>query len=71
MKTTLEMDGLFSQEDIINKDIIFLQCRKCSKWTKTNIHTKNNVCECGSINFDLQSATSLRTFNPKNKRKVK
>lgn len=78
--TTFEMDGLFTQEDIDNRFKVMKQCRNCSKWTQQNTERKeDSPCTnlmpnkelCGSTSFDPTSTTSLRSFNPLNKRKVK
>lgn len=82
VKTTFEMDGLFTQEDIDNRHLVMRQCRKCAKWTQQNAERKTNTpCKhedksgkvCDSTDFDIQSSKSLRTFNPltDNKRKIK
>ena len=77
--TTLEMDGLFSKDDIINRYALVYQCRKCKKWTVHNNHStygKNSYLpctNCGSTDYDPTSVKSLRTYNPEtdNKRKPK
>jgi hypothetical protein len=71
--TTDEMDGLLTPEDIAKKYSVFLQCRQCNKWTPADYrHLKNLECSnCSAHDFDSQSITSERSFNPFNKRKVK
>lgn len=70
--TTFEMDGLLTDDDIANRFMIHRQCRDCGKWTKMDTRDKNVKCrECGGDDFDLQSTTSDRTFNPLTKRKVR
>jgi hypothetical protein len=71
--TTFEMDSIFTEQDIRNKDTVMLQCRNCSKWTQQNMDDKELVnCEhCGVYDYDPTSAMSLRTWTPQLKRKVK
>lgn len=71
--TTYEMDGLFSEKDIENRNKIMQQCRECSKWTMQYVDkkTKQPCINCKATNFDPTSGTSLRTYNPFNKRKPK
>lgn len=77
--TTYEMDGLFTEEDIKNKDVVVFQCRSCRKWTPHKL-TAHDVwfdyvpCQhCGEVNYDMSSIKSLRTYNPfiDDKRKIK
>lgn len=71
------MDGLFTLEDIANKDKVWVQCRACTKWTVQTIdltHLPQDYLPCSNCSkddYDPTSATSLRTYNPLNKRKVK
>jgi len=71
--TTEEMDGLLTPEDIARKYSVFIQCRKCNKWTPADIRDwKELKClNCGAHDFDNQSVTSARSFNPQTKRKAK
>lgn len=63
--TTNEMDGLLTPEDIAIKDIVYIQCRDCTKWTEFDINFAHKQCShCGSNQLDAQSTTSKRTFNP-------
>jgi rRNA maturation endonuclease Nob1 len=72
MKTTFEMDGLLTPEDVARRHSVFMQCRGCSKWSKTDSRLDHHTCEhCGGTDFDPTSITSERTFNPLTKRKVK
>lgn len=78
MLTTLEMDGLFTEDDIKNIATVVYQCRSCKKWTRHYNHvTSHNSyvpCEnCGETNYDQSSIKSLRTYNQftDNKRKPK
>ena len=75
--TTLEMDGLVSEKDIENRYKCMFQCRKCAKWTlqdmlESTVTRLQKPCQyCGKREFDPTSGTSLRTYNPFNKRKPK
>lgn len=79
MKTTYEMDGLFTEEDIKNRHTVVFQCKECKKWTthyewipgESNKHVPCG--SCGATHYDATSIKSLRTYNPvtDNKRKVK
>jgi hypothetical protein len=65
MKTTFEMDGLLTPEDIARRHYGWIQCINCSKWTHIDFRAKARVCaECQGTSFDLQSITSERTFDP-------
>ena len=65
--TTFEMDGLYTEEDIANRNKLMVQCRDCNKWTqqqRNDRHEPYKPCgNCGSKNYDIQSAKSLRSFN--------
>lgn len=75
--TTFEMDGLFTQEDIDNRNRVMKRCNVCNKWREQNLEdksdkpcgneTKGVICE--STSFDPKSTTSLRTWKP-NSRKI-
>lgn len=70
--TTDEMDGLFTAEDKANKYKIMLQCQACNEWTQNEQWQPPVPCSnCGQKKYDPTSATSLRTFDPRKKRKVK
>lgn len=72
MLTTDEMDGLFTEKDIAQKYLVYLQCRKCTKWTSMDYREPHKRCmECGADEYDSTSMISARTFNPLNKRKIK
>lgn len=72
MKTTDEMDGLLTPEDVARKYSCFIQCVHCTKWTPVDSRKKDYICQhCNSSKFDTQSIISARTFNPLNKRKIK
>lgn len=72
--TTLEMDGLLSEQDINDRHLVYRQCRECSKWTFMDLDKAEPECSnCGEHEYDLNSTKSKRTFNPgvDNKRKIK
>lgn len=83
MKTTFEMDGLFTQEDIDNRYKLMTQCATCGEYSKwdtepvvdatTLKETKRpfNCSYCGSESYVYNSGVSIRTYNPltHNKRK--
>lgn len=72
--TTDEMDGIFTQQDKDRRHSVFLQCFKCTYWTKTDDRDRHNICStCGKDDFDLTSIISERTFDPirSAKRKMK
>lgn len=77
MRTTFEMDGLFTEEDIKNRNNVMLQCRQCRRWTRCNDYNFFNKCpdcsNCGANDYDKTHAKSLRTYRPlvDNKRKPK
>lgn len=67
MLTTFEMDGLFTDEDIENRQTIIMQCRQCRKWTKYFNYnystTKLVTCQCGVVDYDPKSPKSIRSYN--------
>ena len=70
--TTDEMDKLFTPDDVKYRYVAWMQCRKCTKWTTQDMRKDTRPCSnCGLNEFDPTSATSPRSFNPSNKRKVK
>lgn len=75
--TTFEMDELTTRDDILNKDLIVMQCVGCNKWTKmkqTPFNTDYVDCHnCGERSYDSGSSKSFRTYDPEkdNKRRVK
>lgn len=74
--STLEIDGLFTPEDIQNKDTVVFQCRQCKKWTVHLHHVAGEekyipCMNCGQIDYDLTSIKSLRTYNPEVDKKRK
>jgi hypothetical protein len=78
-KTTFEMDGLFTEEDIANRHTVVFQCQGCNKWTphKNWLPGEKNeyipCTTCGEKMFDSSSIKSLRTYSPltDNKRRIK
>lgn len=74
--TTYEMDGLFTQEDIDNRNSVMFQCTKCNKWTKHVDYLLNRqhvpCSNCGEKSYDSSSIKSIRTYNPDtdNKRRM-
>lgn len=72
MKTTLEMDGYFTERDIAHRYDAYVQCRSCRKWTliegtsETYGHLlKGAKCgQCENSNIDFKSIISWRTYNP-------
>lgn len=77
--TTYEMDGLFTEEDIKNRNTVVFQCIDCKDWT-THYNwvmfenTEHVPCQgCGAKHYDSTSIKSLRTYNPltDKKRKIK
>lgn len=70
--TTDEMDGLFTPEDRADKHKVMAQCQSCNEWTQIEVWKPPLPCfNCGQKNYDSTSFTSLRTFNPHNKRTAK
>lgn len=74
--TTLEMDGVFTEEDIENFYTVMLQCKSCRVWTRYDnwVPGENNrtkPCVCGENNYDRRSIKSLRTYEPLLDRKRK
>jgi len=60
--TTLEMDGLFTEEDIANKDFIMGQCKKCNEWSKIDLKDHIFLCKCGEKEYDMRGSRSIRTW---------
>lgn len=69
--------GLKTDKDFEDIRFVMLQCRLCTKWTRqlmpeslmllgSNFRPCTN---CGKSNYDLTSATSIRSWNPAAKRK--
>lgn len=76
--TTAEMDGLYTVEDMRNRDTMVFQCMSCNKWTAhkkwVSGKSKHVPCgNCGEINYDPSSIKSIRCYNPDtdNKRRAK
>lgn len=69
--TTMEMDGLFTEEDIANRFYFMAACIDCTKWTKQDIRNKRRTpcTNCGSERIDNQSNHwySIRTWSASKK----
>lgn len=73
IRTTLEMDGIFSLEDIRNRFFVMVPCLDCLQFTKQDTREKFKPCEhCGSENHDPFSTdwSSIRTWSKKKKAKI-
>lgn len=68
--TTLEMDGIFTDEDIKNRYSVVFQCKLCRRWTRHDNylpgeHNTFRPCSnCGETAYDRASVKSFRTYNP-------
>lgn len=64
--STFDMDGLFTEEDIVNRYRVMRRCMGCDLWVEQDSRDDNHpTCQgCGHNKFDPRSTTSLRTFNP-------
>jgi hypothetical protein len=76
--STEQMDGLLTDKDLADRYKAQIQCRRCGKWTLTDIRSDENICNnttkgiyCGANDFDVTSVTSKRSFNSATKRKVR
>ena len=69
--TTLEMDGLFSEEDIANRHFVIRQCDDCNLFSKWDIRSKNTYAcaHCGSSKYDVRTQHSIRTHGAANTRR--
>lgn len=62
-KTTNEMDGLFTQEDIDNKDFIMGQCNACTQWSKWDTRIGKWKClYCAESKYDMRGSRSIRSW---------
>lgn len=62
-KTTLEMDGLFTQEDIDNRFYTMGQCSACNEWSKWDTRIGRWQCSyCGESKYDMRGSRSIRTW---------
>lgn len=61
-KTTFEMDGLFTQEDIDNRHFIMGQCLDCKEWTKYRRGERWRCDNCKGYKFDMIGQRSIRTW---------
>lgn len=62
--TTLEMDGLFTEEDINNRFFVMKPCVECTKYSKQDIREPDKRCVyCeGRLSPNGRYWYSLRTF---------
>lgn len=67
--TTLEMDGLYTDEDIANRHFVMKPCVSCGKYTKQDVRVANVPCQyCGgAMAIASNYWMSIRTFNPSKK----
>ena len=69
--TVLEMDGLLTQEDIRNRNNVYMKCGAEDAWKIIDIRDPERVCpDCGG-KLDGGSIISVRTFNPAWEKKFK
>jgi hypothetical protein len=64
-KTTLEMDGIFTDEDAANRYFVMKPCVECGLYTKQDVRTDNKPCiYCGGAMGVMSNHWySIRTFN--------
>ncbi len=64
VRTTLEMDGLYTQEDIDNRFCVMKPCVECLKFTQQDVRIADTPCQyCGGkIGIVSSYWYSLRTF---------
>ncbi len=61
--TTLEMDGLFTEEDIANQYLIMGQCKLCDEWSQWDSRYGKWKCSyCGTDKYDIRGSRSIRTW---------
>lgn len=67
--TTLEMDGLLTEEDARDRHFVMKPCISCGKYTKQDMRTDNVPCQyCGGgMGKNGSQWYSIRTFNPSKK----
>ncbi len=74
IRTTAEMDGLFTVEDMRNRFDIVFQCINDNKWKlHSNFDGIHKPCDtCGEVNYDTVRGKSYRTYDPiaDNKKRV-
>lgn len=63
--TTLEMDGLYSREDIDNRYRVMSLCSLCNTWNELDTReSKKAPCtSCGAASYDQRTTYSIRTWN--------
>lgn len=64
-KTTLEMDGLITEEDVNNRFFLMKPCQKCLKFSRHDRREVDRPCPfCGGqISRNGSYWYSIRTFN--------
>lgn len=63
MKSTFEMDGLFTQDDIDNRFYVMGQCLNCDQWNRfDNRDYKYKCSNCSSEKWNLRESRSIRTW---------
>ena len=69
VRTTFEMDGLYTEEDINNRHFVMKPCIVCGKYTKQDVRKENVPCQFCGGDMAISSSywMSIRTFNPKKK----
>lgn len=66
--TTLEMDGLFTEEDIKDRFFVMKPCIDCGKFTKQDTRKPDERCACGGeMTKNSTYYASLRTYRPDRK----
>lgn len=65
MKTTFEMDGLFTPKDIDERYLAYAQCTNDGEYSPFDTQKHNFKCPfCGDNKYDPRTTISLRTYNP-------
>lgn len=62
-KTTFEMDGLFTKEDIDNRHFVMGQCLECKQWSKWDTRVGRWQCDFDkTYKYDITGSRSIRTW---------
>jgi predicted ATP-dependent serine protease len=61
-KSTFEMDGLLTQEDIDNRFYVMGQCLACGEWNRLDTRDYKYKCKCGGDQYNLRESRSIRTW---------
>lgn len=62
-KTTMQMDSLYTQEDIDNRYYIMGKCDACGEWSKWDSRIGKWKCSyCGGDQYDMRGGRSIRTW---------